>query len=203
MKSKIIDKNKIDWGESLVIKFDESWINNERHNVKLAALQEKLEGIPKEKVKELLRYQLICQYRRINTINLLLSFYEFELNEEEIKHYMDLHREYFNIEGICYGLRDKDDDFETALRKESIYLIKKELVFEDIIKSENITLSDEELKERLWILKELDPTRHNQIIQNKQHFENYRNGLLLDKVSRFIWKNFPLKVLDGENKVVL
>lgn len=187
MKSKIKSKKPIDWSRTIVI------TDVSIHPKVFEEHKKRVDTVFANLSEEMRNQQLNNIILRDNIFNKAMDFlvqdYEFEIDKEELDKFKNNLKSTLN--------QESDEILEEISEK----LIKKILIFADIQKENNITISDDELIKILNNYYEQTNQPIRDFMEDKEKFENAKNSLLEEKTTAFIIEKFPRDLSEFEKKL--
>lgn len=187
IKSKIVEKREIDWKTPIVIselRIDPQVLemHKQRINTVFANLSEQERDQQLHNV--VLRDNLFSQ-----AMDRLVQSYTFDIDAEELAQYKQAIISSFG--------EDKSQYAEEIANK----LIMKALIFADLQKEFDITITDQELVKILQDYYQQTNQPIRDFMSDKQRFESAKQTLLEEKTTAFIIEKFPRDLTELEKKL--
>jgi FKBP-type peptidyl-prolyl cis-trans isomerase (trigger factor) len=118
-------------------------------------------------------------------LNIIEKSFKFDINDEDIEKISDRINK-----SIAEKVENAQPLNDEAIKLNTIFFIKRILIFDEIAKNYNISVSDEELKEILNQYYENTNQPIREIINDDENLKNAKRAFLDEKIIAFILEKF-------------
>lgn len=184
MESKIIKKLSINFDKEIVL--DNVLVDKEIVQMHQKRLEQMYKDLPEQerniKINDALRDVILKDNFFNKIMEFIVPYYEFEIDQTEIEERMKQLKESFpeRSEDVLKNIAEKN--------------IQKELIFNDLQKQFNLTLTEEQVDENLKKSAVAISEDFDALKQDKTRYDMLKNLLQEEYVISFLLVRFPLRV---------
>ncbi len=183
LKSKIIEAEKINWSEKIII--EKLLVDKVSLDVHRSRIDKVFENHSDEEKEEYIMQILIRDNILNSALNIIEKSFKFDINDEDIEKISDRINK-----SIAEKVANAQPLNDEAIKLNTIFFIKRILIFDEIAKTYNISVSDEELKEILNQYYENTNQPIREIINDDENLKNAKRAFLDEKIIAFILEKF-------------
>lgn len=187
LKSKITNKRDIDWNTTIYIsdlEIDPQVLEMHKQRINTVFANLSQEERDQQVQNVVLRDNLFSK-----AMDILVTYYDFDINPEDLKNFED---------GIITAFGEEKRPYAEEIAKK---LIMKALIFDDLQKTYDIKITDQELIDILQNYYQQTNQPIRDFMQDKQRFESAKATLLEEKTTAFIIEKFPRNLEELERKL--
>lgn len=187
LKSKILNKRDIDWTHKIILtdlKIDPRVL--EMHRQRIDTI---FASLPVEKRSQQLHNIILRDNLFSKAMDFILPCYDFEFNSEDVDEI---------AKGVIATYGDDKKDHANEIAKK---MISKALIFNDLQKTYNIEITDEELMNILQDYYQNTNQPIRDFMEDSQKFNNAKHTLLEEKTIAFIIDKFEKDLSELEKKM--
>ncbi len=183
LKSKITEAENINWSEKIII--EKLLVDKVSLDVHRSRIDKVFENHSDESKEEYIMQILIRDNILNAALNIIEKSFKFDINDEDIEKISDRINK-----SIAEKVENAQPLNDEAIKLNTIFFIKRILIFDEIAKNYNISVSDEELKEILNQYYENTNQPIREIINDDENLKNAKRAFLDEKIIAFILEKF-------------
>ena len=187
LKSKITNKRDIDWKRTIYIsdlKIDPQVL--EMHKQRINTV---FANLPEEARNQQLHNIVLRDNLFSKAMDILVEYYDIDIDNDDVEEFK---------KGILATFGPEKEQYADEIARK---LIIKALIFDDLQKTYDIKITDQELVGILQDYYEQTNQPIRDFMQDKQRFESAKATLLEEKTTAFIIEKFPRNLEELEKKL--